>query len=247
MTLVQNCWLSWLCGAVKLVLWAHTSPLFFPQIPYSPVKYTPTSSNPFRLIYSSNADFLPYWTSGVSEKVEFSLNSSSRYCQRRALIKLYSNIPQCCPTRRFHNHRKRIFSSFGHDVLHSTFFFRVTAYFLMFQNLAMVDLHICYFCATWFARFSPSISFIRAFLVSTEIPSRAMPSTVSNVIDFDIKVVKQYLTHHQMEWTETFHKIKQKFQSTKWPKTLCDLQCLGRCISFVYEWKRNTNNQNILY
>jgi hypothetical protein len=38
----------------------------------------------------------------------------------------------------------------------------------------------------------------------------------------------------QTEWTQTFNKNRQKSQNTKGPKTMCDLQCLGRWISFFH-------------
>ena len=44
--------------------------------------------------------------------------------------------------------------------------------------------------------------------------------------------VKTYFNKIQTEWTQIFNRNRQKYQNTKGPTTMCDLQCLGRWISF---------------
>jgi hypothetical protein len=42
--------------------------------------------------------------------------------------------------------------------------------------------------------------------------------------------VKTYFNKIQTEWTQIFNRNRQKYQNTKGPKTMYDLQFLGRWI-----------------
>jgi hypothetical protein len=108
-------------------------------------------------IYSSNADFLTYWTSGVSEKVRFSLNSSSRYCHTHAFIKFCSNVLHCFSValRDIFTTIESVFSALLVTifVLPVRGIFSVSPHILQrFKSLENVDLFIFKLCATWLAR-----------------------------------------------------------------------------------------------
>ena len=60
-----------------------------------------------------------------------------------------------------------------------------------------------------------------------------------NII-FHIQIeMLDHFNQTQTEWAQTFNRNRQKFQNTKGPKTMCDLQFLGRWISFflLNAWK----------